>query len=74
MAEQHALMTAREVAEVFRVDVKTVYSWVKKGRLSNVATPTGGVRIPAFEVQEWLGGQADAGVKSDEYQLVDDEF
>jgi excisionase family DNA binding protein len=58
MAE-HPLMTAREVAELFRVDVKTVYSWVKNGKLGNVATPTGGVRIRADEVRVLFEQEAD---------------
>jgi len=72
--QQHSLMTAREVAAAFRVDVKTVYSWVKKGKLSNVGTPTGGVRILASQVQNWLDAGLDAGIKQDEYVLVDDDL
>lgn len=54
---EHPLMMASEVAELFRVDVKTVYSWVKKGKLDNKPTPTGGVRIPTAQVNALLAGE-----------------
>lgn len=52
---------AREVAELLRVDTKTVYSWVKNGGVGFVRTPTGGVRIRGSEVDLMLSGRKPAG-------------
>lgn len=52
---------AREVAELLRVDTKTVYSWVKRGGVGYVKTPTGGVRIRGSEVDLMLAGRKPAG-------------
>lgn len=42
------LMTPREVAEIFRVDPKTVTRWALKGRLASIRTPGGHHRfLPA---------------------------
>lgn len=67
---EHPLMTAREVAKLFRVDVKTVYSWVQKGKLDNVATPTGGVRLKTSQVTAILNGSE----IMDEFSQLNEQF
>lgn len=44
------LLTPREVAEMFRVDPKTVTRWAAAGRLPCVRTPGGQHRFPRAEV------------------------
>lgn len=53
--EPPQLMTAAEVATLFRVHPKTVYAWIKAGRLKAERTPLGGIRINASEVFGQLG-------------------
>lgn len=50
------LLKASQVAALFNVNVKTVYAWLRAGRLGYVRTPMGGVRIKASEVAVLLNG------------------
>ncbi len=53
------LLTPAEVAELFRVDPKTVTRWAKTGKLSSIRTVGGHRRFRRAEVEAWLrGGQA----------------
>lgn len=45
------LMTVTQVASYFRVDPRTVRTWVKEGLISSIRTPTGRIRIPYSEVR-----------------------
>lgn len=47
---------AKEVADLLKVDTKTVYSWVKADAVAHIRTPTGGVRIRGSEVDRMLAG------------------
>lgn len=47
-------MTPAEVAELFRVDVKTVTRWAKQGRLSSQRTLGGHRRYNRAEVEQLL--------------------
>lgn len=48
------LYTAKEVAEKLRVKPRTVYRWLKSGRMRAITTPGGQHRIPGEELrQEW---------------------
>lgn len=49
------LMTPGEVAEVFRVDPKTVTRWAKAGKLTSVRTLGGHRRFLASEVRMLAG-------------------
>jgi len=49
------LMTPAEVAQAFRVDVKTVTRWAATGRLSSFRTPGGHRRFYEAEVRALLG-------------------
>ena len=53
MAESE-LLTPGEVAEMFRVNPKTVTRWARAGRLSAVRTLGGHRRFRASEVREFL--------------------
>lgn len=45
------LFTVKEVAEKFRVKPRTVYRWLKSGRMQGIETPGGQHRIPGEEVR-----------------------
>ena len=50
------LMTPAEVAQIFRVDPKTVSRWAISGRVGSVRTPGGHRRFHSVEVAELLAG------------------
>jgi excisionase family DNA binding protein len=54
--EGRILMTPGEVAEVLRVDVKTVGRWATSGRLASLKTPGGHRRFLREEVEALLRG------------------
>ena len=53
-AAEDRLMTPSEVAQMFRVDPKTVTRWAKSGKLTSIRTLGGHRRYPASEVQALL--------------------
>ena len=52
------LLTPAEVAELFRVDPKTVTRWAKAGRLDSVRTPGGHRRYSRVQVLAMRGEHA----------------
>jgi excisionase family DNA binding protein len=48
------LLTPAEVAQLFRVDPKTVTRWAKAGRLTSLRTPGGHRRFRETEVRALL--------------------
>lgn len=44
-------LTPAEVAELFKVDLRTVYRWYNTGKLSYVLTPGGRRRTPREAVE-----------------------
>lgn len=50
------LLTPQEVAQMFRVDPKTVTRWAKAGRLTSVRTLGGHRRYKEVEVRALLSG------------------
>ena len=48
------LLHPREVAELFRVDAKTVNRWARTGKLPSVRTPGGHHRFPSTAVERLL--------------------
>ncbi len=57
------LLTPAEVANLFRVDPKTVTRWAKAGKLSSVRTLGGHRRYRESEVRGLLGGVPQQGSK-----------
>jgi excisionase family DNA binding protein len=55
--EMPRLLTSAEVAEVFRVDPKTVSRWAHSGRLAAIKTPGGRPRYDQDHVYALLNGQ-----------------
>ena len=51
-----ALLTPSEVAELFRVDPKTVTRWAKAGKISSIRTLGGHRRYRESEIRGLLGG------------------
>lgn len=51
-----ALLTPAEVAQIFRVDPKTVTRWAQAGKLTSMRTPGGHRRYRESEVRNLLGG------------------
>jgi excisionase family DNA binding protein len=56
---EDGLLTSGEVAELFRVDPKTVSRWGAKGRVSSIKTPGGHRRYRKSEIRELLEGGFD---------------
>lgn len=54
VAEQGRLLTPGEVAELFRVDPKTVTRWATAGRIGSIRTPGGHRRFRESEVHDLL--------------------
>lgn len=55
--EEHRLLTAAEVADLFRVDPRTVTRWALSGRLESIRTPGGHRRFSEKYVRELLRGE-----------------
>ena len=55
--QAEALLTPGEVAQMFRVDPKTVTRWAKDGRLTSVRTLGGHRRFRFDEMQSLLAGE-----------------
>ncbi|MFI6575190.1 helix-turn-helix domain-containing protein [Nocardiopsis sp. NPDC050513] len=51
------LLTAGEVAAMFRVASATVNRWVRQGRVRCVRTPGGGQRFDEAEIRRVVGDQ-----------------
>jgi excisionase family DNA binding protein len=49
-----ALLTPSEVAEMFRVNPKTVTRWARAGKISAIRTLGGHRRFRAFEILRYL--------------------
>lgn len=54
---EHELYKAGEVAALLRLNTKTLYGWIKKGRAHAIRTPSGGIRIRREEVARLLDQQ-----------------
>jgi len=57
VAEHSDLLTPSEVAEIFRVNAKTVSRWAKSGKLSVVRTLGGHRRFRRSEIEQQLRAQ-----------------
>jgi len=55
------LLTPGEVAEMFRVDPKTVTRWAASGRISSIRTPGGHRRFRETEIKALLRGEREGG-------------
>lgn len=51
---EHELYKAGEVAALLRLNTKTLYGWIKRGRASCIRTPSGGIRVRREEVLRLL--------------------
>lgn len=58
-APRHELLTPSEVAQLFRVDPKTVTRWAKDGKLASIRTLGGHRRYRWTEIEKLL--KADLG-------------
>ncbi len=56
METPERLLTPGEVAEMFRVDPKTVTRWATAGRIGSIRTPGGHRRFRESEVTALLAG------------------
>lgn len=54
MGQEPVLLTPAEVAEIFRVDPKTVTRWANQGKISSIRTLGGHRRFPSAEVYALL--------------------
>lgn len=51
---EYELYKAGEVAALLRLNTKTLYGWIKRGRAQAIRTPSGGIRIRREEVRRLL--------------------
>jgi excisionase family DNA binding protein len=56
LPEDGPLLTPGEVADLFRVDPKTVTRWAASGRLKSIRTPGGHRRYRESEIRALLRG------------------
>jgi excisionase family DNA binding protein len=61
VAEQSDLLTPAEVAEIYRVNAKTVSRWAQSGKLSVVRTLGGHRRFRRSEIEAQMQGQEAIG-------------
>ncbi|MFW5415071.1 helix-turn-helix domain-containing protein [Nocardiopsis sp. CNT-189] len=59
--EAHRLLTPAEVAQIFRVDPKTVTRWAKAGKLTAIRTLGGHRRYPADQFERLLSVEQAGG-------------
>lgn len=57
MEARERLLTPGEVANLFRVDPKTVTRWAAAGRIGSIRTPGGHRRFRESEVRALLSGE-----------------
>ncbi|ABK52032.1 DNA binding domain, excisionase family [Acidothermus cellulolyticus 11B] len=57
-ATRDRLLTPGEVANLFRVDPKTVTRWAASGRIGSIRTPGGHRRFRESEVRALLRGES----------------
>lgn len=55
---EHEFYKASEVANLLRLNTKTLYGWIHRGRAFAIRTPSGGIRIPRDEVRRLLADVA----------------
>lgn len=53
-SKEHELLTPREVADIFRVDIKTVTRWANAGKLKYIRTIGGHRRYDAEHINRIL--------------------
>lgn len=63
-AADDRLLTGPEVADLFRVDAKTVNRWAAEGRITSIRTPGGHRRYREGEVRALLRGGGASGEDS----------
>jgi len=54
---EHELYKAREVAFLLRLNTKTFYGWIHRGKVESIRTPGNGIRIKRAEVLRLLAEQ-----------------
>ena len=54
---EYEIYKAREVAALLRLNTKTLYGWVKRGKVGVIRTPSGGIRVLRAEVLRLLEEQ-----------------
>ena len=64
METPERLLTPGEVAQMFRVDPKTVTRWASAGRIGSIRTPGGHRRFRESEVQSLLEDLTDDSPRS----------
>jgi excisionase family DNA binding protein len=58
---EHELYKAREVAELLRLNTKTLYGWIARGEVAVIRTPGGGIRVTREELVRLLGRYGEVG-------------
>lgn len=56
---EHELYKAREVAALLRLNTKTFYGWIHRGKVAAIRTPGGGIRVKRDEVLRLLAAKGD---------------
>ena len=53
-----ALLTAEQLAKLFKLDRNTIYRWVARNEIPCVKLPGGTTRFLACEIETWLRKQS----------------
>jgi excisionase family DNA binding protein len=53
-SDKTKLMLPSEVADHFRVSVRSVYRWIRGNKIDFIITPSGKIRIPADSLQKFV--------------------
>ncbi len=61
----HALMTPAEAAKALRVTPRTVYLWIRSGKLRAIHVSQRVTRIPAAEIERMLGVRSSSAYHPD---------
>ncbi len=56
MSEFERLYRVKEVCEILRIDRRTLWKWIKEGKIRAIKLPSGRHRIPESEIRKILGG------------------
>jgi excisionase family DNA binding protein len=54
MFQDNDVLTVKQAADVLHFNPYTIYRWIEKGWLKPITYPSGGLRIPYWELKRYL--------------------
>ncbi|MHA1835151.1 MAG: helix-turn-helix domain-containing protein [Candidatus Baldrarchaeia archaeon] len=55
MSKFERFYRVKEVCEILRIDRRTLWKWIKEGKIRAIKLPSGRHRIPESEIRKILG-------------------